>query len=81
MLPYSDLKKLDKVFKSNQLAIVRKANVKQSPGHSFFRVFIQGKLSAQIPEETIEEEITICSDSRNYTSGFISLLRDYYLHL
>ncbi len=58
--------------------LIKKILIKQTPRHNHFRsilIFSTKKL------ETIQEEIIIKNEEGNYSTKFIELLKDYYLHL
>ncbi|WP_462219081.1 tRNA1(Val) (adenine(37)-N6)-methyltransferase [Ferruginibacter sp.] len=58
--------------------LIKKILIKQTPKHNHFRsilIFSTKKL------ETIQEEIIIKNEEGNYSTKFIELLKDYYLHL
>ena len=58
--------------------LIKKILIKQTPKHNHFRsilIFSTKKL------DTIQEEIIIKNEEGNYSTKFIELLKDYYLHL
>jgi len=79
LLPYKRNEEADKLLSANNLFIREKVLVKQSQQHSYFRVLIKG--SKQEIDSIPEREIAICTTPPHYSHEFISLLKDYYLHL
>ena len=79
LLPYKRKNEIGSLFYKNQLFPSKKFYVSQSTKHEYFRILIEGKLHQQ--QSATENELSICDDSGNYSSGFIALLKDYYLHL
>ncbi len=58
--------------------LIKKILINQTPKHNHFRsilIFSTKKL------DTIQEEIIIKNEEGNYSTKFIELLKDYYLHL
>jgi tRNA1Val (adenine37-N6)-methyltransferase len=62
--------------------------VKQTPSHEPFRMMLELWLTdktdypvGQIPSGGSDETIIIRQSNNEYSTGFISLLKDYYLHL
>ena len=79
LLPYKRKNEIGSLFHKNQLFASKKVYVSQSTKHEYFRILIEGTLHQQ--QSSIENELSICDDSENYSSGFIALLKDYYLYL
>lgn len=79
LLPYKRNEEAEKLLQANNLFIHEKVAVRQSEQHNYFRVLIKG--SKQKPVSLLQKEIAICSTPPHYTPEFISLLKDYYLHL
>lgn len=81
LLPYKRNEEVKKMLTENDLAIQQLVFVRQSVNHDYFRIMLEGKLKSNKQIETIIDEISIKDDAGQYTNGFISLLKDYYLHL
>jgi len=79
LLPFTEFKRFEIIAKEKQLYLLQKADIQQTPSHSFFRT--TGVFSKQILSQPINEAINIKDDSNQYTPRFINLLKDYYLHL
>ncbi len=60
------------------LHVHRQILVKQTPGHEHFRGILFLKREKNQP---VFSEIIIKNDEGNYTTGFITALKDYYLYL
>lgn len=65
----------------NDLPVNKLIQVKQTPGHPAFRIFIGGQKDNGGENVYTEETITIRDEKNEYTPGFIELLKDYYLKL
>ena len=79
LLPYKrnkEIKNLFRGFDIKQITFVRQSGV-----HDYFRIMLTGKLKNDVETETIIDEIQIRDDQQQYTEEFITLLKDYYLHL
>jgi len=81
LLPYKRNEEVKKLLTENDLAIHQLVFVKQSVNHYYFRIMLEGKLKATKQVETKIDEISIKDNAGQYTPAFISLLKDYYLHL
>jgi len=80
LLPYKRNEEIKKLLKGHQLHISKMIFVRQSVKHDYFRIFIKGNLSAT--EKEIEfDEMSIWDEHQQYTNEFVTLLKDYYLHL
>lgn len=79
LLPHAEFSKFEIIAKEKQLHMVQKADVKQTPSHSFFRTM--GIFSKVLLPETIYETLTIKDEQDCYTTCFTKLLKTYYLHL
>jgi tRNA1Val (adenine37-N6)-methyltransferase len=80
LLPYKRNDEVKKLLKGNELNISKILFVRQSVKHDYFRIFIKGNLNAE-EKETEFDELSIRDDKQQYTNEFVSLLKDYYLHL
>ncbi len=78
LLPYHREKYFESLAKENNLFVIEKLLIKQTPSHNFFRVIML--LSNSNTAQTTKE-LTIKNNDGNYTNEFISLLKDYYLKL
>lgn len=79
LLPYTGFEQFEIIAQEKQLHVVQKANVKQTPSHSYFRTM--GIFSKQITRQTNDDTICIKDKDNQYTSCFKNLLKDYYLQL
>ncbi|HYO21732.1 MAG TPA: methyltransferase, partial [Flavisolibacter sp.] len=79
LLPAKRMNDLRTLLKGSSLDLHKIARVKQTTHHLPFRLMVQG--GAKRNEPVIEEEITIKDNFHQYTRQFVSLLKDYYLHL
>ena len=81
LLPYKRNEEVKRLFKAHQLHITKILLVRQSVKHDYFRMMIKGSLNEQENKETEFDEISIWDDKQQYSSEFVGLLKDYYLHL
>jgi tRNA1Val (adenine37-N6)-methyltransferase len=79
LLPYSEFKTFEIIAKENDLHLLQKTNVRQTPSHTFFRTM--GTFIKQPSTVAATESLSIKNDENNYTAGFIKLLKEYYLNL
>jgi tRNA1Val (adenine37-N6)-methyltransferase len=82
LLPCKRYEEAKLMCSKNNLLITKIIFVKQSEKHNYFRVIVEGKRINEnnLPGETISE-IAIKNSSGEYTTSFVNLLKDYYLHL
>jgi len=81
LLPFKRNEEIKKILLKKELFVSKIVFAKQSPGHSYFRIMMEGKLNREGSAETLIEEIAIWDDQQQYTKEFKELLKDYYLHL
>lgn len=81
LLPFKRNEEIKRALLKQNLFISKIVFVKQSTKHNYFRTMLKGKLSNDIEEETLIDEISICHDQQKYTDDFRELLKDYYLDL
>lgn len=77
--PYKRKKILENLLPQYGLFSIKMIFVRQSVMHDYFRIMIAGSL--QKPNEIISAELSITNEQKQYTAGFVQLLKDYYLHL
>ncbi len=78
LLPYHRLDYFEKTALKYDFYLSKRVVVKQTIAHDYFRgilFFSKQKTNCK------QEELCIKDEAGNYTSKFISLLKDYYLHL
>ena len=78
LLPYQRIAYFEEMAVKKQLFVSNKLMVPQTPNHSPFRGLL---LLRRIKMGVANEEITIKNAEGGYTDEFITLLKDYYLHL
>jgi tRNA1Val (adenine37-N6)-methyltransferase len=81
LLPYKRNKEIETLLLKHEFNITRMVFVKQSVKHDYFRIMLEGKLNRGETTETMIDEISIKDEKDKYTLQFVSLLKDYYLHL
>jgi len=80
LLPYKRNDEIKRLFKDHQLHISKLLLVRQSVKHDYFRIFLKGNLNA-VQKETEFDEMSIWDERQQYTKEFVSLLKEYYLHI
>jgi tRNA1Val (adenine37-N6)-methyltransferase len=78
LLPYKRTKEIEKEFLRKALFIHKKCIVSSSPAHLPSRLMIKGSMSSFTMEE---KKVSINDNTNKYSPEFISLLKEYYLHL
>jgi tRNA1Val (adenine37-N6)-methyltransferase len=81
LLPYKRNDEIRKMLTEHDLAIQKLIFVRQSTQHDFFRIMLAGKIKTFETVETKIDEISIKTESDQYSPYFIELLKKYYLHL
>lgn len=86
LLPYKRNAEAKILLNETGLSVTQMTFVRQTTQHDFFRIMIIGKLATPEPVETIIDEISIkdnllMEQQMQYSSSFVKLLHDYYLHL
>jgi tRNA1Val (adenine37-N6)-methyltransferase len=77
LIPWHRTPYLKIITGANGLFINETLLVKQTPGHGFFRTLLLIS-KRELPE--ITGELSIHDEHRQYTTAFITLMKDYYLH-
>ena len=78
LLPYKRKEEVIGLLKDHSLFIHEIVSIRQSLQHDFFRLVITGGLH-EMPQT--EKDVSIRAGNEQYTTDFIDLLKDYYLHL
>lgn len=78
LLPHKRINEAIALLNNEGLFIQKKLLVSQSVKHPPFRCLVKGGLQ-QVPAETAT--LSIRDEQNDYSEGFVSLLRDYYLYL
>lgn len=81
LLPFKRDAEIKNLFASGNFQIQTITYIRQTVKHDYFRMIVSGRFRIETTEETILEEMVIKDEKGNYTSEFIVLLKDYYLHL
>jgi tRNA1Val (adenine37-N6)-methyltransferase len=80
LLPFKRKDEIRKLLTNEELKISSLIFVKQTPKHDYFRILMEGK-PGMANEEMSFDEMTIKDENDEYSSEFVSLLKDYYLYL
>lgn len=78
LLPYHRKKEFEELALKNNLFILERVFIKQTPKHTYFRCMI---CISKSQTETIQSEIVIKNEENEYSKEFKKLLSDYYLNL
>jgi tRNA1Val (adenine37-N6)-methyltransferase len=79
MLPAKRKKEVEALLQSSSLFLNKICSVKQTVAHEPFRLLLAGSFTKiEEPEISI---LSIRDQDNQYTREFITLLREYYLHL
>ena len=81
LLPYKRNDEVKQLLTANDFAIQQMTFVRQSVNHDYFRIILAGKFNSDNQAEMTIDEISIKNENDSYTPAFVSLLKDYYLHL
>lgn len=81
LLPYKRKEEVKRLFTGHRLPVQRVTFVRQSARHDYFRMVLEGKPETGEQTETMIGEISIRDENDGYTPEFVSLLKEYYLHL
>lgn len=79
LIPFVRTNQLLKIAKDHGLFIRKKLLVMQTPRHDYFRSIIMLSETEMNPPSI--NELTIHDAERQYTDGFVALLKDYYLNM
>lgn len=78
LLPFKRRIELIETLQSHQLYIYKEILVQQTPKHQPFRVMLKGGREQKESETTT---LSIADETKQYTTEFTALLKEYYLHL
>lgn len=81
LLPYKRMTEAGLLIEKYQLTVTHSTLVSPSTQHGYFRLFVAGKHKGSTNESYSKNEIAVKNSNGEYTTAFISLLKDYYLHL
>ncbi len=78
LLPYFRAERFIETANEHNLYLDSRMDVKQTPDHSFFRTIL---LFGKQKSESEIQSMAIKGENNQYSSAFVALLKDYYLHL
>ncbi|MGB3154507.1 MAG: methyltransferase, partial [Chitinophagaceae bacterium] len=81
LLPYKRNEEIKKLLIEKELFVQQLTFIRQTVNHDYFRIILSGKLKTATQTETRIDEISIKDGNDQYTPAFVSLLKDFYLHL
>jgi tRNA1Val (adenine37-N6)-methyltransferase len=79
MFPFKRKEEVERMVAQNELHIINSIILHQSVKHTPFRVVIKGSRKNIVSGQ--QTSISIWDESQEYTTAFITLLKDYYLNL
>ncbi len=81
LLPFKRKEEIIAFMHQNGFSISSMVQIKQSINHPYFRLMLEAKYSKAEIEIAEINEMIISNKENEYSSEFISLLKEYYLHL
>lgn len=81
LLPYKRNNELRKIMAKYALVVTHCTLVRQSIVHPYFRIMVSGKHKEEENQISSSDELAIKNEINEYSPEFISLLKEYYLHL
>jgi tRNA1Val (adenine37-N6)-methyltransferase len=78
LLPYVRAERMIELANTSNLHLLTHVMVKQTVKHGYFRSML---LFSRTTTEPVVEELAVKDENNEYTTEFIGLLKDYYLHL
>lgn len=78
LLPYARATYMIELTAAANLHLQKHVQVKQTVKHGYFRSLL---LFTNVETDAVVEELAIKDANNEYTSAFVSLLKDYYLYL
>jgi tRNA1Val (adenine37-N6)-methyltransferase len=79
LLPYNRTSYFEKLALLNNFFVSEKLLIRQTPLHGYFRSVLH--FSRTRYNESVVFDLTIQNENKQYSSEFIELMKDYYLHL
>jgi tRNA1Val (adenine37-N6)-methyltransferase len=79
LIPYKRSNEVGEIIRQNGLFMIESVILKQSVNHEPFRIMIMG--ANEKTDSANTQVLSIWNEERQYTEGFVSLLKDYYLYL
>lgn len=80
LVPYKRLLEIPAMMERNGLVLTKWVLVRQTTGHGFFRIMLEGRKIGEDVEKFTAVEMAI-KNGNDYTPGFVELLKNYYLYL
>ncbi|WP_407521082.1 methyltransferase [Lacibacter sp. MH-610] len=78
LIPYFRAERFIETANEHNLYLDSRMDVKQTPGHSFFRTML---LLGKKKSESEIQSMVIKDKNNQYSSDFVALLKDYYLYI
>lgn len=78
LLPYKRLNEIELLLKNDEWYVTQKVIVSPTVQHKPFRLILA---LAKQPSTNVESNVAVKDNENKYTAEFVSLLKDYYLHL
>lgn len=81
LVPFKRNTEIETIITKYAFTIIEKIFIRQSTNHNYFRIILKGKFAFFPNPKPISNELSICDAKNQYTTEFVTLLKDYYLHL
>jgi tRNA1Val (adenine37-N6)-methyltransferase len=81
LLPFKRKEEIIELLQQNGFSISSMVQVKQTINHPYFRLMLEAKQEKEEIEVTTANTMIINNEENKYSSEFVSLLKEYYLHL
>lgn len=81
LLPYKRTEEIKRLLLEKEMPVQHITMVRQSVNHNYFRLMLAASIKPTLLPETTIDEICIKDENNHYSPAFITLLKDYYLHL
>jgi tRNA1Val (adenine37-N6)-methyltransferase len=81
LLPFKRKDEIIELLQQNGFSISNMIQLKQTINHPYFRLMLEVEYSKVKVEVKGINEVIISNKANEYSSEFISLLKEYYLHL
>ena len=78
LLPFKRVTEFEEMSRQKNFFLHRKLLIRNSPLHPWYRAIL---FFARLEDKLMVEELVIRDKGNNYSDDFISLLKNYYLHL
>ena len=78
LLPYQEFQKFNSIAAADRLYLSQQVNINQTENHDYFRTM---GVFSKMPSDKIAQTSISIKINNEYSTGFVELLKDYYLYL